>query len=596
MPDWRTHYEIRDKLEREGVIVIVDPELRKKKDDVERVIDQWYEHDLGRSPDPRSFWRLVLALWVEFGAFIERTEHQSMLVRSDRAARERYVKELFECAMRDRQSEKCQEILYDTRRLLYIPSDALALAFLHHALDLMVHCLRHRHIETAESEKMVECAQEKLEHYFREGLGVLSWEDIVTRDPRFEERHMPMPRDIFYFLFDALRERSAWLYEALCGYIRRRNIASKSCGGTKGVFCVNGQMPSQAAVANKTHAELARSREADKPAREVEAVATALAKEDAVALELARKVLDYRLTDIKMRLPPVPGLRWESHVDRVAVRISLVLPPGDVETENKVLEQLSVLHAVYGLERRETTTEHKRFIYYIADLERHENFRRLVDVMKVLYRLALSEVMKAMHAESYSKVVATALEALNNWISMSDVYVSLTQSPSLETLKRLLVMYPLVRAVEWEVRPGVAERRREVVPARRQGPSLEEEYKRTFMNTIREMAIRDAMKSFEIGALITREPDGTTMCWGVMDDRVCFYNTPRECVELCIARLIGTLYRADRITREEWENIRKALNAGVYRHACQAIIQNMDYFRLMYGVKNPPRYCEKTGF
>ena len=48
MPDWRTHYEIRDKLEREGVIVIVDPELRKKKDDVERVIDQWYEHDLGR--------------------------------------------------------------------------------------------------------------------------------------------------------------------------------------------------------------------------------------------------------------------------------------------------------------------------------------------------------------------------------------------------------------------------------------------------------------------------------------------------------------------------------------------------------------------
>jgi hypothetical protein len=196
MPDWRTHYEIRDKLEREGVIVIVDPELRKKKDDVERVIDQWYEHDLGRSPDPRSFLRLVLALWVEFGAFIERTEHQSMLVRLDRAARERYVKELFECAMR-KQSEKCQEMLYDTRRLLYIPSDALALAILHHALDLMVHCLRHRHIEAAESEKMVECAREKLEHYFREGLGVLSWEDIVTRDPRFEERRTPMPRDIF---------------------------------------------------------------------------------------------------------------------------------------------------------------------------------------------------------------------------------------------------------------------------------------------------------------------------------------------------------------------------------------------------------------
>jgi len=135
------------------------------------------------------------------------------------------------------------------------------------------------------------------------------------------------------------------------------------------------------------------------------------------------------------------------------------------------------------------------------------------------------------------------------------------------------------------------ERRREVVPARRWGPSLEEEYRRTFMGAIREMAIRDAMRSFETGALITREPDGTKMCWGVMDDRVCFYNTPRECVELCIASLIDALYRADRITREEWENIGKALDAGVYRIACQAIRQNMDYFRTLYGVENPPRYC-----
>jgi len=82
----------------------------------------------------------------------------------------------------------------------------------------MVHCLRHRHIEAAESEKMVECAREKLEHYFREGLGVLSWEDIVTRDPRFEERRTPMPRDIFYFLFDALREEHVALRGALRVY------------------------------------------------------------------------------------------------------------------------------------------------------------------------------------------------------------------------------------------------------------------------------------------------------------------------------------------------------------------------------------------
>ena len=336
--------------------------------------------------------------------------------------------------------------------------------------------------------------------------------------------------------------------------------------------------------------------EAEELAKEVEEVAAELAREDAVALELARKVLERWLTDIKIRLPPVPGLRWESYADRVAVRISLVLSPGDVETENKVLERLSLLHSVYGLKRRETTKRDRRIVHYIAEIERHENFAKLVDVMMVLYRTALDEVRKAMPAESYSKVVATALEAVNNWISMSDVYTALAYSPSLDTLKRLLKMYPLMRAVEREVRPGVVERRREVVPARRRGPSLEEEYRRTFMNTIREMAIRDALRSFETGALITREPDGTKMCWGVMDDRVCFYNTPKECVELCIARLIGILYRADRITREEWENIRKALDAGLYRPACQAIRQNMEYFQTLYGVKNPPRYCEKTGF
>jgi hypothetical protein len=331
--------------------------------------------------------------------------------------------------------------------------------------------------------------------------------------------------------------------------------------------------------------------EAMELAREVEEVAAELAREDAVALELARKVLDYWLTDIRRRLPPIPGLRWESHVDKVAVRISLILPPGDVETENKVLEQLSVLHATYGLERRETTTKRRRFIHYIVFLEQHENFRRLVDVMKVLYRTALDEVRKAMPAESYSKAVAAALNAVNNWISIHDVYTALASSPSLETLKRLLAMYPLVKTVEKEVRPGVVERSREVVPARRWGPSLEEEYRRTFVQTIREMAIRDAMRSFEIGAVVAREPGGDRMCWGVLDDRVCFYNTPRECVELCVGRLIDALYRGDRITKNEWEDIRRALDAGLYRPACQAIIQNMDYFRTLYGVENPPRYC-----
>lgn len=331
--------------------------------------------------------------------------------------------------------------------------------------------------------------------------------------------------------------------------------------------------------------------EAEELAREVETVAAELTREDAVALELARKVVEMWLMDVKRRLPPLPNVRWESAVDRIAIRVTLILQPGDVETENKVLEKLSVLHSIYGLKRRETTKRDRQVVHYIAEIERHENFRRLVDVMKVLYRIALDEVRKATSTESYSRTVATALETLNNWTSMHDVYTALASSPNLETLKRLLAMYPLVKAVEREVRPGVVERRREVVPARRRGPSLEEEYRQTFMNTVREMAIRDAMQSFETGALVTREPDGTTMCWGVMDDRVCFHNTPRECVELCISRLIDTLYRADRITKKEWEDIRKALDAGVYRIACQVIRQNMDYFKTLYGVENPPKYC-----
>lgn len=331
--------------------------------------------------------------------------------------------------------------------------------------------------------------------------------------------------------------------------------------------------------------------EAEELAREVEAIAAELAREDAVALELARKVLKQWLVNIMIHLPPLPNVRWEFAMDRVAIRVTLILQPGEVETENKVLEKLSVLHATYGLKRRETTKRNRQIVHYIAEIEQHENFRRLVDVMKVLYRTALDEVRKAMPAESYNKVVATALETVNNWVSIHDVYTSLAHSPNLETLKRLLAMYPLVRAVEREVRPGVVERSREVVPARRRGPSLEDEYRRTLIGTIREMAIRDAMRSFEIGAIVAREPTGGNLCWGILDDRVCFYNTPRECVELCISRLIDALYRADRITRNEWEDIRKALDAGVYRVACQAIRQNMDYFQSLYGVENPPKYC-----
>lgn len=264
-----------------------------------------------------------------------------------------------------------------------------------------------------------------------------------------------------------------------------------------------------------------------------------------------------------------------------------------------MLEALSVLHSVYGLERRESTTRNRRFVHYLVDLERHENFRKLVEVMMALYRIALDEARKTLPTATYSRVVAVALEMLNNWVSIHDVYTSLAISPSVDTLRRLLAKYPLAREVKREVVPGVVEKRREIVPVKRWAELEEEyrrEYRRTYVQTVREMAIRDALRMYEIGALVTREPDGTRICWGVMDDRVCFYNTPHECVEVCMARLIDKLYRADRINQQQWEELRNALLAGTYHIVCQAIKQNMDYFMMLFGVKNPPRYCEKTGF
>jgi len=328
--------------------------------------------------------------------------------------------------------------------------------------------------------------------------------------------------------------------------------------------------------------------EAEELAKKAKEVAMELAKEDAVVVELARKVLEHWLTELRRQLPAVPGLRWEMSTDRVAVRVSLVLSPGDVETENKVLEKLSLLYSMYGLERRESTTRNRRFVHYLADLERHENFRKLVETMRVLYRTVLDEMRRAMPTADYSSVVAKALNAMNNWVTMRDVYLAMATSPNVETLSRLLAAYPLMKKREEEA-PGVAVG--EPIPVKITGPRLEEVYRKTYIQTVRELAIRDALRTHETGAIVTREPWGRAICWGVLDDRVCFYNTPEECVELCLARLIDRLASGGRIDREQYRKIMADIDAGRYDEACRAVRNNIDYFAQLYKIIHVPTYC-----
>ena len=331
---------------------------------------------------------------------------------------------------------------------------------------------------------------------------------------------------------------------------------------------------------------------AEELAREVEIAAQELAKIDAVAVELARKVVwrwfgEVNLSDIK-------GLTVEQTTNGLSIRLTLRIAEGEEgrEEERKLAERLAAFFAVYGVVRRESATRRRVFIHYILPIDKSESWNKLVEVMKVLYKVALDEVKRARPGASPEEVLADALKAADSWLAVRDVYTSLAASPSQETLKRLLTLFPLTKEEKPPAQPTTKppiERapptRRRVPPAEMPRGDLEEFYRKSLVEAVRELAWQQAEEAMRTGILVEREPEGKEVCWAILDDRACFRWA--RCAEECSARLIAILYRAGLITQGE----RDVMMARGVKERCETIKAHMYYFEQTMGVKKPPPFC-----
>ena len=336
-------------------------------------------------------------------------------------------------------------------------------------------------------------------------------------------------------------------------------------------------------------AERGRPEVAEELAREVEIAAQELARTDAVAVELARKVVWRWFSEID--LSDIKGLTVEQTTDGLSIRLTLRITEGEEgrEEERKLAERLAAFFAVYGVERRESATRKRVFIHYILPIDRSESWARLVETMKVLYKVALDEVKRARPGASPDEVLADALKAVDNWLAVRDVHISLATSPSQETLKRLLTLFPLVEKPPAQPTKPPIERapptRRRVPPAEMPRGDLEEFYRKSLVEAVRELAWQQAEEAMRTGLLVEREPEGKEVCWAILDDRACFRWA--RCAEECSARLIAILYRAGLITQGE----RDVLMAKGVKERCGAIKAHMYYFEQTMGVKKPPPFC-----
>jgi len=340
-------------------------------------------------------------------------------------------------------------------------------------------------------------------------------------------------------------------------------------------------------------AERGRPEVAEELAREVEIAAQELAKIDAVAVELARKVVWRWFNEID--LSDIRGLTVEQTTDGLSIRLTLRITEGEEgrEEERKLAERLAAFFAVYGVERRESATRKRVFIHYILPIDKSTAWPRLVETMKVLYKVALDEVKRAKPEASPEEVLADALKAVDSWLAVRDVYTSLAVSPSQETLKRLLTLFPLVEKPPAQPTKPPIERapppRRRVPPAEMPRGDLEEFYRKSLVEAVRELAWQQALETMRTGILVEREPDGKETCWGILDERACFRTT--RCRDECLALLIDILYRADRITKQEWEETRAALLNGAWGRGCEVVKRHMDFFTSNYRVREPPPFC-----
>lgn len=201
MPSWKVHKALYEKLSREveGFVVWTLGLLER----IDKIIDKEYgEHDLGRKAGLKgmeSFYRMLRALWLEFGDIYD-TLTESFL-HAD------YLKKL------DIAREMLRNPKLAQRYMMYVPDDALALATLHHVLDVATDCLLNTHppITIDRSASLFEQVRESMKGYVH-GLKELK----TMRGSTYEQ--------VFDWLINVLKERGQQVYTILAEYLKSKGL------------------------------------------------------------------------------------------------------------------------------------------------------------------------------------------------------------------------------------------------------------------------------------------------------------------------------------------------------------------------------------
>jgi len=201
MPSWKVHKALYEKLSREVEdFVIWTPGLLER---IDKIIDKEYgEHDLGRRAGlegVKSFYRMLTALWLEFGDIYDALTESSL--HAD------YFKKL-EIERKVRQNPELGQ-----RYIMYVPDDVLALATLHHILDVATDCLLNTYppITIDRSAFLFEQVRELMKDYVHQ-LKELRTMGGSTFD------------QVFDWLINVLKEKSQQVYTILIEYLKSKGL------------------------------------------------------------------------------------------------------------------------------------------------------------------------------------------------------------------------------------------------------------------------------------------------------------------------------------------------------------------------------------
>jgi hypothetical protein len=198
MPSWRVHEAIYEKLraEVEGFVAWTPGLLER----IDEIIDVAFEeHDLGRRPDVGSFQRMLRVLWLEFGDVYDPSTGKFLHASySDKLRVER------EILLRPEPGQRC---------MIYVPDDALALATLHHILDVITDVLLNMYppVTIDKSDLLFEVVRRSLGHY------VEQLKELKTMGGSTFDR-------VFDWLVAVLKERGQQLHTMLAEYLRSRGL------------------------------------------------------------------------------------------------------------------------------------------------------------------------------------------------------------------------------------------------------------------------------------------------------------------------------------------------------------------------------------